>query len=104
LVVVIDTEIDDALRAEGDARELARAVQDLRKASGLELDEPIELWLVGAAEVLAPLQPHLGRVADDTLASRLRHDAPPADARTVSQGVTGGEIQIALVAGAEPRA
>ena len=39
LVVVIDTELDDELRAEGDARELTRAVQDLRKQAGLELDE-----------------------------------------------------------------
>ena len=34
LVVVIDTDIDDELRAEGDARELSRAVQDLRKQAG----------------------------------------------------------------------
>ena len=34
LVVVIDTELDDQLRAEGDARELTRAVQDLRKQAG----------------------------------------------------------------------
>ena len=36
IVVVIDTEIDDELRAEGDARELQRAIQDLRKQVGLE--------------------------------------------------------------------
>ena len=38
---------DAELRAEGDARELARAIQDLRREAGLELDDRIELWLDG---------------------------------------------------------
>ena len=45
LVVVLDTELTPELRAEGDARELARAVQDLRREAGLELDDRIELWI-----------------------------------------------------------
>ena len=47
LVVVIDTELTDDLRAEGDARELQRAIQDLRKDAGLALDDRIELWVDG---------------------------------------------------------
>ena len=43
LVVVLDTELTPELRAEGDAREIARAVQDLRREAGLELDDRIEL-------------------------------------------------------------
>src|SRR4029079_3643567 len=38
IVVVADTEIAPGLRAEGDARELQRAIQDLRKEAGLALD------------------------------------------------------------------
>ena len=48
LVVVIDTELTPELRAEGDARELQRAIQDLRKEAGLDLDDRIELWVDGA--------------------------------------------------------
>ena len=47
LVVVIDTELTPELRAEGDARELQRAIQDLRKEAGLELDDRIDVWVDG---------------------------------------------------------
>ena len=103
LVVVIDTELDDDLRAEGDARELIRAVQDLRKSVGLELDEQIELWLSGPANVLASLEPFLRRVADDTLAESLQPADPPADVPRATLPLAGGEMLIALrpVAAAE---
>jgi isoleucyl-tRNA synthetase len=97
LVVVLDSELDDSLRAEGDARELTRAVQDLRKQAGLELDEQIDLWLVAPAPILGALEPFLGRLAEDTLAATLGHDAPPADARRASQEVSGGTVEIYFV-------
>ena len=43
LVVVIDTELTPELVAEGDARELQRAIQELRKEAGLELDDRIDV-------------------------------------------------------------
>jgi isoleucyl-tRNA synthetase len=96
LVVVVDTEIDDALRAEGDARELSRAVQDLRKQAGLELDELIDLWLAAPAGMLAELEPHLARLAEDTLAAELHHADPPGDALATAQPVSGGEVTVAI--------
>ena len=48
LVVVIDTELTPALRAEGDARDIQRAIQDLRRDAGLDLDERVDLWIEGA--------------------------------------------------------
>ncbi|MEP7360706.1 MAG: DUF5915 domain-containing protein, partial [Chloroflexota bacterium] len=96
LVVVIDIEIDDALRAEGDARELSRAVQDLRKQSGLELDDPIDLWLSAAPAVLAALEPYTAKLAEDTLAAEIHRDAPPTDVTATTQQVSGGEVSLAI--------
>jgi isoleucyl-tRNA synthetase len=96
LVVVIDTELDDDLRAEGDARELTRAVQELRKQAGLELDELVEVWLGGGAEILAALEPHLARLADDTLASTLHRATPPAGVASAEQALSQGTLRLGL--------
>jgi isoleucyl-tRNA synthetase len=96
LVVIAETEIDDALRAEGDARELTRAVQDLRKQAGLELDEEIQLWLVATAEQMTALEPHLGTLADDTIASSVLRETPPADVVSARQTISSGEVVLAL--------
>ncbi|MEP7378639.1 MAG: class I tRNA ligase family protein [Chloroflexota bacterium] len=96
LVVVIDTEIDDALRAEGDARELVRAVQDLRKQAGLELDDTIDLWLLAPPTILAPLRPYEARLLADALVNGISHDDPPSDALSATQQFSGGEVTLAI--------
>ncbi|HXU86245.1 MAG TPA: class I tRNA ligase family protein [Verrucomicrobiae bacterium] len=89
LVVVIDTELTDDLRAEGDARELQRAIQDLRKDAGLALDDRIELWVDGLAE---PVAAHLADVAEETLADAVHHGSAPTGA---GAAVTTGSIELA---------
>jgi isoleucyl-tRNA synthetase len=95
LVVVIDTEISPELRAEGDARELQRAIQDLRKEAGLALDDRIGLWVDGLDEAVAA---HLGDVADETLADQVVRGPAPADptATRGSIGLSGGPVAIGL--------
>jgi isoleucyl-tRNA synthetase len=94
LVVVIDTELTPDLRAEGDARELQRAIQDLRREAGLALDDRIELWLAGIPDAVAP---HLDGLADDVLADRVDHGRPGSDGfSTAVIQVTDGQVEIAL--------
>ncbi|HET9083974.1 MAG TPA: class I tRNA ligase family protein [Candidatus Limnocylindrales bacterium] len=92
LVMVLDTALTDALRAEGDARELARAIQELRRDAELELDDRVELWVVGLPDAVAAFLPS---VADDTLAD-LRDGEPPADARRANVALDPGTVTIAL--------
>ncbi len=92
LVMVIDTELTPALRAEGDARELQREIQDLRKEAALELDDTIDLWVDGLASAVAV---HLPSVADETLA--VLADGPaPADAHRATVALESGEAMVAL--------
>jgi len=51
VTVALDLELDDDLRREGLARELVRAVQDARKAAGLDVTDRIRLWVDGSREV-----------------------------------------------------
>jgi len=92
LVVVLDTELTPELRAEGDARELARAVQELRRDAGLELDDRIELWVVGLPDAVAH---HLPSVLADTLAT-LGEGSVPTGATSGSVDLEDGPVAIAL--------
>ncbi|HUP55302.1 MAG TPA: DUF5915 domain-containing protein, partial [Methylomirabilota bacterium] len=92
LVMVLDTELTPELRAEGDAREIARAVQDLRREAGLELDDRIELWVMGAPPAIAA---HVPAVAADTLAT-LGTGEIPADAARTTVTLDDATVTIAL--------
>jgi isoleucyl-tRNA synthetase len=93
LVVVLDTALTPELRAEGDARELQRAIQDLRKEAELDLDDRIVLWVDG---VTAAVEPYLESVATETLADELRRDAAPDGVPVASVRLEAGDARIAL--------
>ena len=74
-LVGLDTTLDDALRREGVARELVRAVQDARKQAGLEVADRIVLFVEGDAAVTAALEEHRDYLMSETLASAWRKPA-----------------------------
>ena len=77
--VALELELDDELRREGLAREVVHAVQNARKAAGLQVEDRIALGLGGDDELLAAAREHEGYVAGETLAVRVDYDAPAGD-------------------------
>ena len=96
LVVVLDTALTPALLAEGDARELQRAIQDLRKDAGLALDDRIDLWI---GDLPRDVTSHVRSVASETLADlagSALEDGLPTDLHRATVELDGGPVEIAL--------
>jgi isoleucyl-tRNA synthetase len=93
LVVVIDTQLSPALLAEGDARELQRAIQDLRREAELDLDARIEVWVDPLPDDLGPF---LDAVRADTLADRIEAGPAPAGLPRSQVELASGSVVLAL--------
>jgi isoleucyl-tRNA synthetase len=94
-LVGLDTRLDDALRREGLARELVRAVQDARKQAGLEVADRIVLHVEGDAAVSAALEAHRDYLMNETLASAWRPPGEGAFVAAQEQGEARWVIRLA---------
>jgi len=91
--VALNLELDDELRREGLARDVVRAVQNHRKASGLNVEDRIELTLGGDDELLEAVREHQDYVAGEVLATSVSFDGASAGAAVQIQG---RELRIAV--------
>jgi isoleucyl-tRNA synthetase len=68
--VLVDVRITEALKLDGLAREVVRQVQELRKQSGLEIEDRIVLYLGTDSEILRKaIETHRAYIANETLAT-----------------------------------
>ncbi len=88
--VALQLELDDELRREGLAREIVHAVQNARKAAGLDISDRIELSLGGDDELIAAAQAHEPYIAGEVLATSVAYGV--ADGLTVR--VDGRDLEI----------
>jgi isoleucyl-tRNA synthetase len=97
--VALDLEVTPELRREGLARDLVRAVQDLRKAAGLEVADRIELAVKadggGENQVVAAVDAHRDYLLGETLATSL-HTAPQGDGHDTRVDLDGQEVRVWL--------
>ena len=93
--VALDLTITPELRLEGLARELVRAVQDLRKEAGLKVSDRIELAIDADGEVAEAVRAHGDYLRGETLAVAL-HRAPQGDGFEASFELDGTPVRLWL--------
>jgi len=69
MLVALDTRLDEALELEGWAREIVRAVQDARKAAGLDVSDRIALSVVAEGEAHSAATEWKDYIKQQTLAT-----------------------------------
>ncbi|CAN5303517.1 isoleucine--tRNA ligase [soil metagenome] len=98
--VILDTETTPELEAEGLARDLVRAIQDTRKAAGLEVSDRITLAVTGSsADDIAALSTFAGMIAAETLALETTFEMSPEPETTAALGSTAGSQRATLASG-----
>ncbi len=76
--IILDTQSTPELEAEGLARDLIRAIQDTRKAAGLDVSDRIRLSVLGSSDAdIAALQQFSDTIGAETLATEIDFVASP---------------------------
>ena len=95
--VIIDLDLTDELIEKGIAREVVRAVQDLRKKAGLAVEDRIELWLEPEGDVASKaVETHRDFIAAETLAVTTVVGPCPEDGASDRVQLDDGSVAIGL--------
>ncbi len=96
--VALDARITDDLACEGVAREIVRHIQELRKQSGLEIEDRIRLHVeTDSAAVRAAIEAHGTYIRAETLALELADQPLDDNARKAAIKIQGQAVTIELV-------
>jgi len=96
ITVALELELTPELRAEGLARELVRAVQDARKAAGLDVGDRIVLGLRIEGPAEEALGAHRGWIAAETLAVDVVDGAAPGATFEQTFEIDGAVVGVSL--------
>jgi isoleucyl-tRNA synthetase len=92
--VILDTETTPELEAEGLARDIIRAVQDTRKAAGLEVSDRIALAITGSsASDIAALEQFADTIAGETLSLSTTFTMAAAPETDAAMSATAGALR-----------
>ena len=96
LTVALDTVLTPELKGEGNARELVRGIQNLRRRSGLAVTDRIHLRVEMSDDLWTAIEPFIDWVASETLALSIERGAlDPADG-TSQVNIDGERVTITL--------
>ena len=95
LGVMLDTTITEELKEEGYLREVLSKVQNMRKESGFEVMDNIDLYVSGSKEVIDVIKANEQEIKKDTLALSIKYDEENSDYKDMS--INGLPLKIAVV-------
>lgn len=95
MVVILETEITAELKEEGIAREIVRAIQDLRKEANLEVDNRIDVQVKSGETIMDAVQSFSDYIKAETLADNILHDNSEFQ-HTSTFDIEGLEVTISL--------
>ncbi|HZD78800.1 MAG TPA: isoleucine--tRNA ligase [Actinomycetota bacterium] len=96
ITVALELELTEELRREGLARELIRAIQDARKAAGLDVTDRIVLGVAADGAVGEALRMHRDVIMSETLATVLEEGSPSHAEHVQEVSVEGSAVTIGL--------
>ncbi|HUO47737.1 MAG TPA: isoleucine--tRNA ligase [Acidimicrobiales bacterium] len=89
-VVVLDTDVTEALAAEGLARDAVREIQAARKDAGLHVSDWVTVEMAAPAAMVAAVEAHRSYVMEQTLAAGLELGHADEPAITVAKAARPG--------------
>jgi isoleucyl-tRNA synthetase len=96
MTVSLDVRLTPQLRGEGIAREIVRAVQNLRKRSALVVDDRILLGIDAPDEIWDAIAPHLEWIASETLAVSVVRGAVDEPVGKADVTIEGARVTISI--------
>ena len=93
--VMLDTTITKELKEEGYLREVLSKVQNMRKESGFEVMDNINLYVSGSKEVIDVIKANEQEIKKDTLALSINYDVENPEYKDMS--INGLPLKIAVI-------
>jgi isoleucyl-tRNA synthetase len=96
VTVALDTSVDDALLAEGQARELVNRIQNMRKSAQFDVTDRIVVRFNASAGIASALDKHGEWVRNETLALELEEALQPGGDLVETYQIGNEEVTLAV--------
>ena len=90
--LAVDLTLSPELIQEGLAREAVNRIQGLRKDSGLEITDRIQVWVSGSEEALSAVRAHEAYLCAEVLADSLTFEVPADGCFTLESDLEGHDV------------
>ena len=94
--VAVSTEVSEALRLEGDARELVHGIQNMRRSADFDIADHIVTYYESSPELDAVIAAHSDYIRQETLSQELVSQPPADDAYTETLKVNAIQATIGV--------